>query len=176
LFQDRPGDVLAVLDQSGPLSRERAAAIDTERMILGAHALARLDRDDEALERIKSLQNAAAHHVRAEIFWKQQNWDRLSLAIEAFLRDPVLPSPLPEEDQKLVLWLALAQGQLRQTEELGELRRRFGADMASGPWGDAFAVATQTAGRRRDIPAVLADTESQIAEMQKFRESVRATP
>ena len=169
LFQDRLDEALVLLDRTEIRGGEDPDDLNAERKILRARALAGLDRREEALEQIKDLQTRPARHVRAEIFWQQRNWNRLANVIETVLGDPNLPRPLGHDDQKLVLWLVLARDQLGQTRELSELRQRYAAEMASGPWNEAFTVGTQTDGQSGDIDSLLSQTENQLAELRRFR-------
>jgi hypothetical protein len=169
LFQDRLDEALVLLDRTEIRGGAGPDDLSSERKILRARALAGLDRRDEALEQIKDLQTRPARHVRAEIFWQQRNWNRLANVIETVLEDPNLPRPLGHDDQKLVLWLVLARDQLGQTRELNKLRQRYAAEMASGPWNEAFTVGTQTDGQIRDIDSLLSQTENQLAELRRFR-------
>lgn len=177
LLQDRPGEALAALDQTEPRAQNALEIAEgIKRQILKARTLARLDRKDEALKEIRDIQTASARHVRAEILWQQRNWHRLASVIESYLDDPDLPLPLGEDDQKLILWLALAREQLGQTKELNELRQRYTTEMASGPWSEAFIVGTQAENQRGDIASVLRQAESQLAELIRFRESTNTSP
>jgi len=174
LVQDRSDEALVVLDRTKAPSGADLGELRSERKILRARTLARLGRNEEALEQIRDLQTRPARHVRAKIFWQQRNWNRLANVIETILDDPNLPPPLDDEDQKLVLWLSLARNQLGQVEEVGELRRRYAGDMASGPWSEAFIVGTQTDAQIGDINSLLKHTENQLAELRRFRDNANA--
>jgi tetratricopeptide (TPR) repeat protein len=176
LVQGRPQEALAILERAKAGSVAPSGDLAARWQIMSARALARLDREDEALRQIRDLQTADARQVRAEIFWHLRNWSRLAGVIESYLDDPALTLPLEEDDQKLVLWLALAREQLSQTRGLDELRRRFAADMASGPWSGAFLVATQVDSEAADVMSNLAQAERQLAELKRFRDDTRANP
>lgn len=124
LSQGRPGEALSVLDRIGVRGRADLGALEVDRHIMKARALTLLDRDDEALTQIQDLQTSPARHIRAEIFWKQRNWSRLAAVIGSFLNDPALSLPLRDDDQKLVLWLALAREQSRSTPSSTAWARR----------------------------------------------------
>lgn len=174
LVQDRLDEAIVVLDRTKVPSGADLAELRSARKTLRARALARLSREEEALEQIRDIQNRPARRVRAEIFWQQRNWNRLANVIETMLDDPNLPTPLSQDDQKLVLWLAIAQNQLGQLEQARELRQRYAGDMASGPLDEAFTVGTQTGAQKGDINSLLRHTESQLAELRRFRDNANA--
>ena len=61
--------------------------LNLERRALEARALMDLGRYDHALEVLGADQSAAARAVRADIFWKQQNWSGAAALYEASLGD-----------------------------------------------------------------------------------------
>lgn len=176
LAHDRAGEAFSILDRI-----EKGGTTDTktaidEQKILKARALAKLDRFDEALRFVQDLQTPASHQVRADIFWQQRNWNRLASVIERYLDNPNLPQPMGSEDQKLILWLALAREELGQTQQLNEIRQRYASDMASGPWSEAFTIGTQTPNQEENIMTALKHVESQLADLRRFREDIKASP
>jgi hypothetical protein len=68
------------------------SALNTERRALEARALMELGRFDHALEVLGVDASPQARQVRAEVFWKQQNWAPAAALYEALLgerhRDP----------------------------------------------------------------------------------------
>lgn len=169
LVLGRPDEALTVLDRIEPRGRINPTALEVEWQIMRARALTRLNREDEALRQIQDLQTSNARHLRAEIFWRQRNWNRLASVVELFLQDTNSSLPLDNDDQKLVLWLAMAWEQLGKTKQLSGLRQRYAAEMASGPWSEAFIVGTQTEIPSGDINAALRHTETQLTELERFR-------
>lgn len=169
LILDRPQEALLTLERIDALPQDQADRSENERRVLKALALAQLDRGEEALRQIRDLQTSAARQARAEIFWEQRNWNRLASSIEAILEDPELSRPLSEENQKFVLWLALAREALGQTSRLGELRQEYGEEMRSGPWHEAFMIGTQRQTRTADIQTALERAEDQLDELSQFR-------
>ena len=176
LLENRASEALSALERSGPGPATPTTPIETERLLLTARALGALERVDEALSAIQDLRTIEAHRLRARLFWQQRNWNRLAAAVGSVLDTSDLPSPLSDQDQQLVLWLALSRERLGQTEDLDELRQRYAADMAGGPWSRAFVVATQAASRRGDIASILSHADQQLTELGAFRDDTIANP
>ena len=176
LAMDRPHEVLSVLDRSTAIDSHGSGELIPQRQVIRARALARLDRNSEALEQIRDLQTSSARHLRAEIFWKQRKWTRLASVIESFMSDPGLVTPLSYDDQKLVLWLALSWDQLGLTDRLADLRKSYIDEMALSPWSEAFMLTTQVESKGRDISSVLADTDLHLDKLRKFLSSTKTKP
>jgi len=79
-------------------------AMQAERRALEARALMELGRFDHALEVLGADASPAAREVRAEVFWKQQNWVEAARLYEARLGDRhKTPGPLkPDEEGRLI--------------------------------------------------------------------------
>lgn len=176
LNQGHAAQALAILDQTETHNSPLPSSLDDARRLTRARALSSLGREEDALIRLRNLQDASARRLSAEILWKQEHWPRLAAVIESLLADPALPSPLTAEDQKLVLWLAMAREREGQPNQLRDLRRRYAAEMQIGPWASAFQVVTQTTDNVDDVPSVLAATENHLAELRRFREETTTNP
>jgi hypothetical protein len=129
------------------LERSRAAtalppALDQRRRILQATALARLEQRAPALALLDGLDGPAADALRVALLWQEQDWRRLIAAIERALAGRAPGSPLTEEEQVMVLELAIAHGRLGQSAARAQLRTRFGAALRAGPLEPAFLIAT----------------------------------
>ena len=176
LQQDRATLALSVLDGSEGSRLALPPTLDEERHLIRAHALVRLGRTDDALRALKDLQSDPARRLRAKVLWDERRWPRLAAVIESYFADADPSSPLTHDDQKMVLWLALAHQQEDIPEKLHIFRDRFAATMQGGPYADAFDVATQSTARASDIRALLAATEDQLAELQRFRKTTPTLP
>lgn len=173
---DRPTPAISVL--AGPEGSATALppALDEERRMIRAHALARLGRTDDALRTLRDLRSDPARRLQAKILWDERRWPRLAAVVESYFADTDPTSSLTNDDQQLVLWLALARQREKIYEKLNTIRERFAAAMQDGPYAQAFEVATQSTSRTSDIRALLAATESQLTELQRFRQATPASP
>ncbi len=175
LRQNRASPAIALLNGTRPQNIEIPRPQQEQRLLLRARALIQLSRPDEALRTIRDLRSQQARRLRAEIYWKEQSWPRLAAAVEAYFEDTEPSSPLVEDEQELVLWLALARQKGGKQERLGALRKRFSLKMQEGPFATAFDVATQTSVQNGDIRSLLAATGEQLAEIERFRRATSAS-
>ncbi|MGI9488925.1 MAG: hypothetical protein ACR2RF_24190 [Geminicoccaceae bacterium] len=176
LQQDRATLALSVLDGSEGARIALPPTLDEERHLIRANTLAQLGRTDDALRALRDLQSDPARRLRAKVLWDKRRWPRLAAVIESYFADADPSSPLTHDDQKMVLWLALAHQREDIPEKLHIFRDRFAATMQDGPYAEAFDVATQSTARTNDIRALLAATESQLAELQRFRKTTPTLP
>ena len=177
LQQDRPATALAILDKRG---RSRStpidSALDEEIKLVRAQALARLDRADDALLALRDLKSDPARRLQAKILWDERRWPRLASTIESYFAEKDLAVPLTEEDQIMILWLALARQRDQSPERLYALRQRFGDAMQNSTHASAFDVATQADIETKDIRGFLAATGEQLTELQRFQQVTPTLP
>jgi hypothetical protein len=176
LDQGHAAQALAILDQTEARNAPLPSSLNDALRLTSARALSILGREEDALIQLRNLQDASARRLSAEILWKQERWPRLAAVIESYLADPAPPSPLTAEDQKLILWLAMAREREGQPGELRNLRRRYAGEMQTGPWASAFQVVTQTTDSINDVPSILAATGNHLAELRRFREETTSNP
>lgn len=173
LRQDRATPAIALLDGADIQSADMPPPLQERRLLIRAGALLQLGRADDALRGIRDLQSQPARRLRAEIYWKERSWPRLAAAVEAYFEDAETTAPLAQDEQELVLWLALARQKGSNVTRLSALRERFSEAMQGGPYATAFDVATQHSLRGGDIKTLLAATGDQLTEIDRFR---RTTP
>lgn len=172
LRQDRASPAIALLDGTDIQSSNIPPPLHEQRLLIRAEALLNLGRADDALRAIRDLQSQPARRLRAEIYWKERSWPRLAAAVEAYFEDAKLSNPLAEDEQELVLWLALARQKGGNSERLSTLRKRFSGSMQEGPYATAFDVATQHSLESGDIRTLLAATGDQLAEIKRFQKDI----
>jgi hypothetical protein len=174
LREPDPEAALAALERSR-IQAPLPATLDQRRRILQAAALVRLERRAAALSLLDGLDTPAADQLRVALLWQQQDWSHLVSAIEAALarhRDP--ESPLTEDEQAMVVQLALAHGHLGQSAALAQLRTRFAAALQGRPLEPAFLMATVASDATIEPEAVLAQAEQHLLRTRGYLESVRA--
>ena len=175
LREPDPEAALAALERSR-IEAPLPAALDQRRRILQAAALARLGRRAPALALLDDLNTPAADPLRVALLWQEQDWPRLISAIEGALArrgDP--KSPLTEDEQAMVVQLALAHGRLGESAALAQLRTRFAAALRGRPLEPAFLMATVASGAAVEPAAVLAEAEQHLQHVHGYLEAVRAT-
>jgi hypothetical protein len=175
LREPDPEAALAALERSR-IETPLPAALDQRRRLLQAGALARLERRAPALSLLEGLSTPEADQVRVSLLWQEQDWPRLVFAIEGALArrgDPA--SPLTEDEQTMVVQLALAHGRLGESTALAQLRTRFAAALRGRPLEPAFLMATVASGAAAEPEAVLAEAEQHLQRVRGYIEAIRAT-
>lgn len=114
----------------------------TERRQVEAAALHLLGKTNEALAVLQDV--PGGDRIRAEIYWKKQDWTSLAAVGEAFLPRP--GAALPEVSQAVVLRHAIALAMLGREDGLARLRARYAAAFAQLPSAATFDVLTRPAG------------------------------
>jgi hypothetical protein len=170
LREPAPEEALAALERSH-MEAALPSALDQRRRILRADALARLERRSAALELLDGLHTPAADNLRVAILWQEQDWPGIVSAIEHALarRDP--RSPLTEDEQVMVLKLALAHGRLGHSAALADLRTRFAAALRAHAIEPAFLMATSAPATAGDPEAVLAAAEQHLRRVRGYLEA-----
>jgi hypothetical protein len=152
------------------------ADLDQRRRILQAAALARLEQGAAALPLLDGLHTPAAVQLRVAILWQEQDWPHLVSAIEdALARRSDPESLLSEDEQAMVVQLALAHGRLGQSAALAELRTRFAAALHGQPLEPAFLMATVASGAEVEPEAILAEAGQHLERVRGYLEAGAAT-
>lgn len=120
------------------------AALALERRRLGARALAELGRKAEALALIARDRDPETELVRAEIYWRAEDWtgaaESLGRLVDLL---GVVEDDLPEAESRLVLSWATALALRDDRHGMLLLRRRFDAAMEKGPDAEAYRLVTK---------------------------------
>ncbi|MES2833291.1 MAG: hypothetical protein V4707_01140 [Pseudomonadota bacterium] len=117
-------------------------AMNTERRALEARALMELGRYDHALEVLGTDANPAARDVRAEIFWKQENWAAAAAMYEQRLGDRFKdPAPLSAEDESRLIRAGVGYSLAHDGTALSRLSRNYGAFVAGAKSANALRIA-----------------------------------
>lgn len=118
------------------------SAMQAERRALEARALMMLGRYDHALEILGRDDSAAAQEVRAEVFWKQQQWAQAAAAYERRLGERWREAGrLTAEEETRLIRAGVGYSLAEDDAALARLSQRWGgfADEARSP--DAIRVA-----------------------------------
>ncbi len=101
-------------------------AMNAERRALEARALMNLTRYDHALEVLASDASADARAVRAEIFWKQENWAGAAPLYEGLLGDRYRNgAALTAAEEANVIRAGIAYSLARDAVGLGRMSRNY---------------------------------------------------
>ncbi|WP_313102417.1 hypothetical protein [Brevundimonas sp.] len=143
-------------------------AMNSERRALEARALMELGRYDHALEVLAKDASPAARDVRAEIFWKQQQWGPAAAIYEQQLgnryRDALIPLTADEENR--LIRAGVGYSLARDAGALNRLSANYSgfADKARSPGGIRIALAgldgADGSGRPQDFATLSAGADT----------------
>ena len=121
-------------------------ALNTERRALEARALMELGRYDHALETLGTDNNPEAQTVRAEIFWKQQNYAAAAKLYEARLGDRFkdTATPLSADEESRVIRAGIGYSLGRDNAALGRLSRNYAPFVERARSKGAMQIALDT--------------------------------
>ena len=170
-----PAAALAALERSR-IEDELSVALGERRELLRARALAAADQEDAALALLDGHSGRSGQRLRAELLWQKRDWPRLAECIEGLLArrdDPA--APLSDEDQDLLIRLALARARQGARADLAGLRARFGEAMRGQEREAAFLMATVAPLEARpgapEPQATLAAAAEQLARARGYLEA-----
>ncbi len=153
--------------------------IMSERRVLEARALNDLNEPDKAIDALGGDTSPDADDVRADIFWKQENWPKAGAILEKRLGDRFKSdTALTLSEESNVIRAGVAYSLAKDQTSLSRLAGRFGkfADNASSPDAMRVALAPLDAGpiSAKNFTLAAASTDSfagWVAGMKKrFRE------
>lgn len=140
LLNRQPQKALQVLQDtnSGQLTRELQAS----RRRLQARALTELNRSDEAIVLLGADMSPESKQLRAEIYWRSQNWSAAANAIAEMVPAADRNLKLDDSDARLVLDWATALTLAGDDRTATRVRQRYLVAMEQTPFADAFDLIT----------------------------------
>ncbi|MGQ0664503.1 MAG: hypothetical protein ACT4P2_13200 [Pseudomonadota bacterium] len=165
LLDRRPQGALDALRASRV--EDLPAELHRDRARLAARALADLGRTAEAVARLEGDQAAEGQLLRADIYWQAQNWAAAAEALQPVVgAPPTGNAPLPEEQARRAIHLAVALALTEDEAGAKRLADRFGPALERGPYKDVFRVLTSA---RRPPPADMAQVAARLATAAPFQ-------
>jgi hypothetical protein len=138
--------------------------LQAQRRRLEARALADLERPADAIMLLGADTTAETKQLRAEIFWRSQDWANAAKAIADLVPEPGAGS-LNDANARLVLDWATALTLASDDRTIVRLRQRYLAAMQQTPYRDAFDLMTTPRDGVLDPSAV----RRQIEQAQNFK-------
>ena len=163
LMNRKPEDALQAIWSSR--TNSLPAALNAQRRVIEARALAELGRYDQALEILGKDSSADALDAKAEIAWKQQNWATAAQLLEKRLGDRWKGQPpLDGEDETRLIRAGIAYSLAHDEKALERLNERWSVfiDQARAP--DALRLALS----RFDADIAPADFARAAAQADSF--------
>lgn len=173
LMDDKPADATAALAESVGDGIDDGLA--SERRELAARALAAQGQTEQALAGLESDTSPAAERIRAEAYWKAQDWTHAAQAYDRLTKElPLAKKPLDQAEGNFALRWAIALTMLGDRQGTDALRARFEPAFAPGPARDAFLVITSDTGKPEESFRKLATTVAEVSRFKSFMEGYRA--
>ena len=140
LLNRSPQEALQVLQDtnSGQLTRELQAS----RRRLQARALTEMSRPDEAIVLLGADMSDESKQLRAEIYWRSENWAAAANAIADMVPTAERGMALNDTDARLILDWATALTLAGDDRTATRIRQRYLAAMEQTPFADAFDLIT----------------------------------
>ncbi|MGE5200837.1 MAG: hypothetical protein ACM3O6_02115, partial [Acidobacteriota bacterium] len=174
LMDRRPEAALKALDIA--LAGEISPALRRQRQQLRAHALTELGRTQEALAAIASDHSRSADRLRADVYWRTQNWPEAARIFERLVDAPEGEGKPDKADARMILNWAAALTLAGDRGGRERLRERFGAAMAASPYATAFRLIAGDEGTdAADDPRERARRLSDIVELKNLASELRSS-
>jgi tetratricopeptide (TPR) repeat protein len=161
------------------------AALNAERRVIEARALAAVGRTEHALELLAGDSSVDALDVKADVAWRGQAWPQAGAALERTLGDRWRnPAPLSPIEENRLLRAGAAYSLAGDAAALARLKARYGKLTESARAPDALRVALAGAGEAElasgDFARAVSDADSYAtwvkAMKARFREKPASSP
>lgn len=163
LLDEQPQKALDVLNDTA--TPEASRELNAQRRRLEARALTDLNKVDEAVLLLGTDTTPETKQLRAEIYWRAQQWANAAAALSELAPEPEGNS-LSDQNARIVLDWATALTLAGDERTLVRVRQRYTVPMADTPYRDAFALITTP--RERGVMDV-ASIRQQIEQAEQFK-------
>jgi tetratricopeptide (TPR) repeat protein len=173
LLDNDPGGAIKALDID--VGKDVPSELVRQRQQLRARALAQLNRGDEALGILTNDTSRDADRLRADIYWRAQDWPEAAKVLARLVPAPPAEGALDSASGQLVLNWASALTLAGDQAGLEKLRQTYGKAMAASAYADAFRVVAgepQTLAGGGD-PRAIASRVAEVGELQSFMANYR---
>jgi tetratricopeptide (TPR) repeat protein len=147
--------------------------LSQQRHYLLTRALAESGDVDKALGLLRGDQSREANLLRADIYWKTQDWLEEATVIERLFHDRDPDAPLDAMEGQYLIRMSIALALSNNRQALAELRERFCPMMRETVNADAFFVLASYVDSGPIDPSDLASTVNEIGSYEAFMVSLR---
>ncbi len=164
LLDGEPQKALDILDETR--QPRLPPELAQRRRYLEVQGLAQIGDYDRALKLLAGDTGDEAEALRGDIYWRSQDWPKLAEHVERQLgRRWQSKVPLAPHERYQVLRLVVSLALDDDSQGLADVKKRYGALMANGPFARAFDVITS----RFDYDAVeLSELVKKLADVSIF--------
>ncbi len=154
---------------------------EAEHRLLAARADYLENKYEDALQNLMPLSDINAQRVRADIYWRQQNWNEAAKLLPLLMGDIQPDGKLTPEQAKLVLQQAVAFSLAGDPENLEALRARYATAMDESDQAASFRLITRPpkgseAQSVKSIQSRLGEVDSFNAFLQNYRKVPEVKP
>ncbi len=163
LLNKEPEKAIATLNDTA--TPESGRDLNAQRRRLEARALTDMNKVDEAVLLLGTDTTPETKQLRAEIYWRAQDWANAARALSEMVPEAETGS-LSDANARLVLDWATALTLAGDERTLVRVRQRYTVPMGSTPYKDAFVLITTP--RERGVMDVAA-VRQQIEQAEQFK-------
>ncbi len=163
LLDEQPQKALDVLNDTQ--TTEAGRELNAQRRRLEARALTDLNKVEEAVLLLGTDTTPETKQLRAEIYWRAQQWANAAAALSELAPEPEGNS-LSDQNARIVLDWATALTLAGDERTLVRVRQRYTVPMSDTPYRDAFALITTP--RERGVMDVTS-VRQQIEQAEQFK-------
>jgi hypothetical protein len=179
LMDRKPEQALQAIN--GSRTTVLPSVLNAERRLVEGRALMDLGRLDHALEVIERDTSREGQDLRAEVFWKQKNWDASASLFEKSLGDRwKAAGPLSPDEEGKLLRTGVAYSLSGNDAALARLNQRYGGfyEQARNPEALRVALSGVQTGQLSvgDFGRVTADNEAFAGWVDKMKARFREKP
>jgi len=179
--------LLDLLDQNpqGAIDAIQSSAMDglpadlqAQRRHLLARALADANRVPEAIKSLDGDTSQEGGLLKAEIYWRKQDWPNAAAAFEGLVPRPEPGTTLDDASARLVISWATALTLAGDDKGLASLRRAFSQSMDGTAYKDGFTLLTSADREVADLPALrgrIKEAEGFLSFMSNYRKKLMNT-
>ncbi|HYB09005.1 MAG TPA: tetratricopeptide repeat protein [Alphaproteobacteria bacterium] len=172
LLDAKPAQAIAALKESSV--DDIAEPLVGERRRVEVEALIAEGKSQDALERLAGDASVGADRIRAELYWRSQQWLDATLVYERLATGwPRENVKLDVEQSDIALHWVIALTLLGNGDAVEVLRARFEPAFPDGPARNAFLVVTSDTGKSGDGFRKLATTVGQVDLFKSFMDGYR---
>ena len=172
LMNRQPDAALAALDID--VGNDVTADLARQRQELRARALTDLNKVAEALALLQNDNSVDAARLRADIYWRQKDWDNAAKVFAQLAGTPPAQGPLGVDLSRILLAWSAALALDGNQDGLDKLRQDWGPAIAGTQTAQAFNLITEDANAGVAGGGTVADLAARVAEIGNLQSFMAA--
>jgi len=172
LMNRQPDAALAALDID--VGSDIPSDLTRQRQELRARALTDLNKSSDALALLQNDNSVDAARLRADIYWRQKDWDNAAKVFAALAGTPPAQGPLGVDLSRILLAWSAALALDGNQDGLDKLRKEWGPAIAGTQTAQAFNLITEDADAGLAGGGTAADVAARVAEIGNLQSFMAA--